>query len=210
MAMDLLSFVFTVFFILIGPVKLIPAFAQLTQGADREFKRKVAILGTAIAFGIAALVALGGETFVLKYRISLDAVRIAGGLVLLIAVFFVLFARPRAFELPAVRPGALQLAASPLATPIIIPPAGVAAILIFVMLARGDPAMWPAIAVALVAILILDLLVMFFNDAVISIPGLLLVLQVLGGVLAFLQAAMAIQIMLIGIKGVGTVEPVFR
>lgn len=208
--MDFLSFVFTVFFILIGPVKVIPAFAQLTQGADRQFKKKLAVLGAAIASGIAAFVALAGETFVLKYRISLSAIRIAGGLVLLIAVLLVMFSRQRRLDLPAVRPSAVQLAVSPLATPVIVPPAGVAAILIFVMLAGRNPAMWLAVAVALVAILILDFLVMFFNDTVMSIPGLLLILQVLGGVLAFLQAALAIQIMLVGFKGIGTIEPALR
>lgn len=208
--MDFLSFVFTVFFMLIGPVKIIPAFAQLTREADREFKRKLAILGAAIAFGIAAFVALAGETFVLRFRISLEALRIAGGLVLLVAVLIVLFSHPRTFELPAVRPSALQLAVSPLAMPVIIPPAGVAAILIFMMLAGRNTAMWRAVALGLVSILILDFLVMFYNDTVMAIPGLLLILQVLGGVLAFLQAALAIQIMIVGFKGIPAIEPAFR
>ncbi len=123
--MEHLSFVFTVLFILLGPVKVIPVFAQLTQGANARYKRELAIWGTVIAVGIAAFVALAGETFVLKYRISLSALRISGGLVLLIAALYVMFAHSRPLEVPAVRPSALQLAVSPLAMPTIVPPAGI-------------------------------------------------------------------------------------
>ena len=41
--MEQFSFIFTIFFMLLGPVKLIPSFGGLTRGADRQFKRDVAI-----------------------------------------------------------------------------------------------------------------------------------------------------------------------
>lgn len=202
------SLVFTAFFILLGPVKIIPAFAQLTQGADARYKRALAGWGAAFALGIAAFVALAGQTFVLKYHISLSALRIAGGLVLLIAALHVMFAHPRPPEMPAVRPSVLQLAVSPLAMPTIVPPAGIAAILIFIMLAGGYPGMWLAIVVSLASILVLDYLVMLFNDAIVAIPGVLLIFRIVGGVLLFLQVALAIQIMAIGIHGARAIEAV--
>ena len=58
--MEQLAFIFTTFFMLLGPVKLIPAFAGLTQGADIQFKRSVAIRGTVIAAALCVFVALAG------------------------------------------------------------------------------------------------------------------------------------------------------
>ena len=58
--MEQFSFIFTVFFMLLGPLKFIPAFAGLTQGADSRFKRDVAIRGVVIASVLCAFVALAG------------------------------------------------------------------------------------------------------------------------------------------------------
>ncbi len=69
--------------------------------------------------------------------------------------------------------------------------------------------MWLAIGVSLAAIFALDYLVMFFNDAIVAIPGIFLISRIVGDVLLFLQVAMAIQIMLIGFKGAGAIEAVF-
>ena len=37
--MEQFSLIFTVFFMMLGPVKLIPSFGGLTRGADTRFKR---------------------------------------------------------------------------------------------------------------------------------------------------------------------------
>jgi len=56
--MEQFSFVFTVFFMLLGPIKLIPSFAGLTRGLDNGFKRDVAIRGVLIASALCVFVAL--------------------------------------------------------------------------------------------------------------------------------------------------------
>ncbi|MGD0624736.1 MAG: hypothetical protein ABSB32_08455 [Thermodesulfobacteriota bacterium] len=58
--MDQFSYILTIFFMLLGPVKLIPSFAGLTRGADGRFKRDVAIRGAVIASALCAFVALAG------------------------------------------------------------------------------------------------------------------------------------------------------
>ena len=58
--MEEFSFVFTIFFMLLGPIKLIPSFAGLTRGADARFKRDVAIRGVVIAAALCVFVALAG------------------------------------------------------------------------------------------------------------------------------------------------------
>ena len=47
--MDQISFIFTLQFMLLGPIKLIPSFAGVTRGADVAFKRSVAIRAVVIA-----------------------------------------------------------------------------------------------------------------------------------------------------------------
>lgn len=197
--MERFSFVFTIFFMLLGPVKIIHAFAGLTRGTDLRFKRAVAIRGALIASALCAFVVLAGSTLLGKYRIQLDAVRIAGGVVLLISALRTIFIKAQP---PTPVPGAtpIQLAVSPLAVPIIVPQAGVAAILIFLMQEPNSPGIIPLIVFSLAIIMVLDFLVMYFIGGVVKTPGLAIVLSVLGAVLVFIQACLATQMILVGLK----------
>ncbi len=203
--MDQISLVFTVFFMLLGPVKLIPAYAGLTRGKERAFKRAVAIWAVLIASALCAFVALAGEGVLGKYHISIDAVRIAGGLVLLISALLGIFQRSKPLGPASGAPSMLQFAASPVAIPSIVPPAGVAAILIFMMLASQYPGMAQAVAICLAIMMVLDLLVMYFIDTVMKTPGLMVVLTVLGAVLIFVQAGLAVQMILNALKNLGVI-----
>jgi len=201
--MEHLSFVFTIFFMLLGPVKLIPAFAGVVREKDDAFRRAVAIRAALVATGVVVFVALAGGTVVSKYHISLDGLRLAGGLVLLVAALNTIFPKAQPPSAQGANATPLQLAVSPLATPIIVPPAGVAAILIFTMLAAEYPGMKQAVAISLAVIMVLDLLVMVFNRTILKVPGLMLVLQILGAVLIFMQVALAVETILVGLRHLG-------
>ena len=84
-----------------------------------------------------------------------------------------------------------------------MPPAGVGAILIFMMLAPEYPGIARSVAVALAIVMVLDFLVMFFNRKILKVPGLMLVLRVLGAVLIFMQAALAADTMLDALRHMG-------
>ena len=204
--MENFSFIFTIFFMLLGPVKLIPLFAGLTRGADIRFKRAVAIRAFLIASALCVFVALAGGTLVSRYRISVDALRIAAGLVLLIAGLQIIFQKAQPLRPSSSTPTALQLAASPLAVPGIVPPAGVAAILICMMLAPDFPGMEQAVAICLVTMMVLDFLVMYFIDQGMKTPGLTIVLTVFGSVLVFVQVGLAIEIILTALKSLGVIQ----
>ncbi len=200
------SLVFTIFFMLLGPIKLIPSFAGLTQDADCRFKRNVAIWGAVIASALCAFVALAGETLLGKYRISIDAVRIVGGLVLLIAALNAIFQKAQTSSPSSGSPTAIQLAASPVAVPGIVPPAAIAAILILMMLAPQYEGMAQTVAICLAIILVLDFLVMYFIDQVMKIPGLMIILTVLGSVLVFVQVCLATQMILVALTNLGAIK----
>ncbi len=137
--MEQFPFIFTVFFMLLGPLKVIPPFAGLTRGLDSRFKRDVAIRGAVLASLLCVFVALAGGTLMGNFRISLGGLRLSGGLVLLIAALQVIFRKAQPPTPSSGSPTALQLAVSPVAVPMIVPPAGVAALLLCVMLAPQYP-----------------------------------------------------------------------
>jgi multiple antibiotic resistance protein len=204
--MEQFSFILTIFFMLLGPVKLIPSFGALTRGADRQFKRAVAIRGAVVASALCAIVALAGGALLDKYRISLDAVRIAGGLILLISALQVIFRKSHSSEPGSGKSSAMQLAVSPVAVPMIVPHAGVAAILLCMAHAPQFPGVAQSVAIALAIMMVLDFLVMYFIDGVAKTPGLPIILNVLGSVLIFVQAALAINMMLVALRSLGLVQ----
>jgi len=189
------SLIFTVFFLLLGPIKIISVFHRLMQWADPPFKKEVAVKASLIASALVGIVGLFGESLAVKYRISLDSVRIAGGLVLLISALKIMFPTAESSSPVSSKPVALQLAISPVAMPIIVPPAGIAAIMIFAMQAPKFQGAALVIAVALATMMALDFLVMFFIDQIVKLPGLLLLLQVFGAALIFIQLALAIEVL---------------
>lgn len=197
------AFVFTIFFLTLGPMKIIPAFAKLTKSMDFKFKREVAVKGILIATAICVGVALLGKNMLANYQISLNALELAGGLVLLISALNVIFPTIQPANPTSSQPTALQLAVSPVAMPIVVTHVGIAAILFFVMLGPRYPGIEITIAKALTLMLVLDFLVMFFIDKVVKVPGLLLVLQVFGSVLVFFQVALTTEAILDALKRLG-------
>ena len=204
--MEQFSFIFTIFFMLLGPVKIIPPFAGLTQGADVRFKRDVAIRGAVIASVLCAFVALAGGTLLGKYRISIDAVRIAGGLVLLIAALQVIFQKST-----VVKPQLRHTYRDPTRRLAGCRSDDRAACRRRRHIDLHDaspefPGMTQAVAICLATIMVLDFLVMYFIDRVMKTPGLMIVLTVLGSVLVFVQAALAIQMILTALKSLGVIK----
>jgi len=203
--MEQSTFIFTIFFMLLGPIKVVPAFAAATQGADLAFKRKTALLATLFATAICVFLAFAGPGLIGKYRLSLGALSIAGGLVLVIAAVRTMFfgaATPGA-ERTATERNPVRVAMSPLASPAIVPPAGVAAVLIAALQSTHAPQLMGLVLAGIATMMLLDFLVMYFNDSLIRLPGLTLVLQLLGSALVFVQVALGIDSILEGIRQAG-------
>ena len=204
--MSKLSFVFTISFVLLGPMKLIPAFGAAVQGLEPKLRRRVAVIAASLAAATCLLLVAIGPSTIGKYQIGLPALQLAGGLVLLIAALRVIF--PPAESAQAVAPvGSSQspwrVAISPLVTPLIVSPAGVAALLIFVTSAPRYPGMYRALAIVLPIIIALDFLVMYFNERIVRLPGLMLGLKLFGEVMIFIQVALGADAIVHGIEMLG-------
>lgn len=201
------QFIFTIFFLTLGPVKIIVPFVKLTRKATHEYRRQVAIRAAIIATVVVLVVALFGHHLVSKYQLSLDALRLAGGLLLLISALFNTFPHLQPpLEIPKTEVTAMQLAINPIVSPIIIPPVGVAAILIFTTLLQDNWGMRGIMLQSLLIIMVLDFLAMLFADKIIRIPGLIQFLTLASVVLTFIQVSLAIEVILDSLKSLGIVK----
>ena len=79
-------------------------------------------------------------------------------------------------------------------------------ILICMAHAPQYPGVTQSVAIGLATMMALDFLVMYFIDRVMKTPGLTIILNVLGSALVFVQAALAINMMLVALKSLGLIQ----
>src|SRR3954466_7542188 len=82
---------FVTFFVVIDPPGCAPIFASLTRGGSAAHRRAMALRSTGIATIILILFALVGEPLLTSLGISLDAFRIAGGIMVFLIALEMVF-----------------------------------------------------------------------------------------------------------------------
>lgn len=190
--------VFTLFFVTLGPLKLLGPFAQQTQELSEPALRRVA--GRVFIVGLAAVILGGylGTALAPKWNVSIAAIEIAAGLILLLVAVRIVMAP---YEPPQVLP---PLPTAPLAAtlrltfPLVVTPYGIAALIAVLDLATDQKTVGSVYAI-LIVVMLLNLLAMLFVRQILRGP-VLLILQVLGAVLGVLQFALAIQILIRGLR----------
>src|SRR5690606_23978823 len=84
MPIDTLLLALTTFFASIGPADLLLVYAALTQKSTQAERRTMALRSTLIATAILLFFAVFGEAMLRLFGITLPALRIAGGILLLL------------------------------------------------------------------------------------------------------------------------------
>lgn len=192
--------VFTAFFVMLGPVKIIAPFAKLTAGMEEGAARRLALEATGIACAGGIVASIFGQRILASWDISLNALRLAAGLVLLLVALRATldqYAPPR--EAPTAE-GRGNLAFSPLAFPIILTPYGLA-ILILILAVFGGLERDAAVFAIFLLVMLLDLAVMWFARAIVRRGGWILAL--FGAVLVVMQVALAIELILDALRALG-------
>ncbi len=196
---------FTYFIVMLGPIKIVGPFVKLTRGMDAPASRILAVKGFLIACVIGLAAATVGQSTLANWGVSVPALLIAAGLVLfLVALKGVLSSyepKPAATADAPEAPTAPStlLALSPLAFPNIITPYGVAALIL--LLASAAPGQSYAIFGVFIAVMVINLIVMFFAGPILKYGG--AVLAILGSVLGVLQVALAIQMIMVALRMLG-------
>jgi multiple antibiotic resistance protein len=212
MPIDTLLLALTTFFATIGPADLLLVFAALTQKSTQAERRVMALRGTLIATAILMFFAVFGDAMLKLFGITLPALRIAGGVLLLLISIDMVFARHSGGtgttpEEENEAQGRADISVFPLATPLIAGPGAISAVILLTTGTGGFTIEWVVVVVALLAILLacyLAMLVAIPIQRLLGLTGLAVVSRVVG----VLLAALAVQFLLDGIKASGVLGTV--
>jgi multiple antibiotic resistance protein len=193
--------------VVVDPLGLAPIFTSMTRDLPRKARREVALRATLISFVILCGAAIGGDWLLRNLGIGLPAFRIAGGLLLFsIAsemVFGVRISR-QAQEAEAAQDERVRnIAAFPLAIPLMAGPGAITAVILLAGRAYGDPLLLGAV-LGVIGVVMAACLVAFHLSRVLSrllgATGNIVLERLLGVILA----ALAVQFVVDGVRAVWT------
>ncbi len=193
---------FVTFFVVIDPPGCAPIFASLTSGAPPSHRRSMAIRSVIVAASLLFAFAIFGEAFLGALGVSLDAFRIAGGIMLfMIALEMVFEKRTERRENRAqdVKDSEHEdISIFPMAIPMIAGPGSIASAMLLTSRSNGLPESLTVLG-ALAAVLLLTMLCLLVAGPLMKMLGYRLeamITRVLGVILA----ALAAQFVIDGIK----------
>lgn len=133
---------FVTLFVIVDPIGLGPIFLAVTEGMTPAERRRTAIEAVLISFAVFAGAALIGEWLLRNLGIGLPAFRIAGGILLFVIGFEMLFDRRQRRKAGAASRVARErqsgLAVFPLAVPLMSGPGAITAAILLAGSAEGD------------------------------------------------------------------------
>ena len=119
----------TALFVTVNPIKVAAIFAVLTKALSPGERRRVAARSVLIAAGILLIFAILGDDLLRVIGVSLAAVRVGGGILLMLLSIDIVFNRPLS-PTPEGGDEATDIAVFPLATPLIAGPATITALVV--------------------------------------------------------------------------------
>ncbi len=187
MPIDFITSALVTLLVTLDPPGLAPIFLSLTQGMSVAERRQVAIRACIIAFGILAFFGVAGDIVLKALGVSLPAFRIAGGLLLFWIAFEMVFERRTERKQQTATTAITQdhirnVAAFPLAIPLMAGPGALTAIILLAGRAEGDPLRLAALAI-ICGLVILSCLAVFW-------------------LLGVILAALAVQFVIDGVRAV--------
>lgn len=194
---------FTTFFATVGPVDVAAVFAALTHRNTPSQRRILALKGVLIATAILLMFALFGEALLARLGISLAAMRVAGGVLLLLIAIDMVFARhsggsSTTEDETAEAKGKQDISVFPLATPLIAGPGSMGAVVLLSAESGGHFLHWAITVGALLSVLLITLGLLLMAGQVQKVLG-LTGLNVISRVVGVLLAALSVQFMFDGL-----------
>jgi multiple antibiotic resistance protein len=197
------SQILTLFFVTLGPFKILGPFLRQTRHLDEGIARSLALRVFLISVVSVLVGAFLGSLLLEKWNISIPALLIAVGIIFfLVALRMVLAQYESDQHAPAPLPEDPWAASLRLTFPTVLTPYGVASVIALVALAAGDPRRVGMILALALLVLAIDLAAMIFARKIMRGVA-LLVLQIMGAVLGVLQVALSVQIVLRALQELG-------
>ena len=195
---------FVLFFITIDTIGNLPFFISLTEGAKLKKKNEIAIKSVIYAFFILILFAYLGRYLLDALEVTLDSLKIAGGIILMFIAIDILFEkrkkrREKKVEAALDEKTYDEIIIFPIAIPFIAGPSTLATIILLMGNYSASINFQIVVILALIAALIVSLLLMIgANFTTKYIPP--QILHATSRVFAFILAALATQFVIDGIK----------
>ena len=123
----LLTEVFVTLFVIMDPVGTIPIFLSLTSGRSAASMRRAAWQAVTVSFAVIVAFAFFGQQILAYLHISLPALQVAGGLLLLLVALELLTGK----EQEATAAATANVALVPLGTPLLAGPGAIVATMVF-------------------------------------------------------------------------------
>ncbi len=194
---------FATFFVVIDPPGCAPIFASLTAGTPAAHRRTMAIRSVLVASGILLVFAIFGEDLLRTLGISLEAFRIAGGIMLFLIALEMVFEKrqerreSRAEDVKG-KPEHEDISIFPMAIPMIAGPGSIASAML--MMARSTGLEQSLIVLAALAIvLIITMLALLLAGPLMKLLG-YKVEAMITRILGVLLAALAAQFVIDGVR----------
>jgi MarC family membrane protein len=205
MAFNFLISALVTLLVVVDPVGLVPTFTGITHGLSESLRREVGLRAALIAGAILIGVALIGDWLLSVLAISLSAFRIAGGLLLFsIAtemVFGVRMRREGEVAEQAVEERARNIAAFPLAIPLMAGPGAITATVLLAGRAEGNLLLL-AVLIAVVVVVAAACYLAFLSASrlgrILGVTANIVLSRLLG----VLLAALAVQYVVDGIRAI--------
>ncbi len=195
---DLLA-TFIVFFAVIDPIGTVPVYIAVTRNYEETIKRRIAVKATLTAAAILVFFVIVGESILTALGIPLSAFEIAGGLVLLLFAFTMIFGDSKPEEELKLVSSHTQTAVFPLAVPSIASPGAMLAAVMQTENTRFTLSEQVQVTGMILAVLVVALVLMLassFVHRVIGDSGASVISRVMGLILA----SVAVESVLSGVK----------
>jgi multiple antibiotic resistance protein len=190
-------------FVVVDPVGLAPTFLAVTEGLPRHARRSVALRASMIAGAILVGAALLGDWLFRALSISLPAFRIAGGLLLFAIAFEMVFGvrmrREGQAAEQAVEEHVRNIAAFPLAIPLLAGPGAITATVLLAGRADGNLLLVGLLIAVVAFVSVASFVAFIFAGRISRLLGLTGNI-VLSRLLGVLLAALAVQFVVDGIR----------
>jgi len=195
---------FIILFVVIDPIALAPIFGAMTRGGSDDYRKKMAYKATFLSTAILLMFLFIGGHFLKAMGITIPAFKIAGGLLLLINGFDMVFARHTGLRSTTVKESAEarqkdDISVFPLAFPLIAGPGTITTVLLLSSDMRNDPVMFTALIVIVLIVLALALIFLLLSKPVMKLLG-ETGANVLDRLLGVVLCALAVQFMIDGIR----------
>ena len=195
---------FILFFVTIDTIGNIPFFLSLTEDAKIKQRNQIAIRSVVIAFFIMITFAYAGRYLLEVIDVSLDSLKIAGGIILMFLAIDILFEkrkkrREKRVEDALDEKSFEEIIVFPIAIPFIAGPSALTTIILLIGNYSINTEFQVPVILALIAALLVSLILMIGASFIVKfIPK--QILHATARIMAFILAALATQFIIDGIK----------